>query len=152
MSTATLHPSVELHAFIEKLEAELESLRSKLPEAFRDDARTYLSGLKICGGGEAWTLRMEIRVVEDILIGLRDLSAKAEIDELDAEIERRKTAQQERKSEAERLKSAWMTDNVDASLQAYRAAAAEVSVEVDAIDALHKRQQVLISKLSESEA
>jgi hypothetical protein len=97
MSTATLQSSAELHEEIAKLDAELKSTRSKLLKAFRDAARAFLGGTS---SDEVQSLRTQIRRLQDLLIGLHDLAALTELDELNAEIERR---ERQYEKDAERL-------------------------------------------------
>lgn len=97
MSTATLRSSVELKGQIATLAAELESTQSRLPQALRNAAQAFLGG---ASSDEVQSVRTQIRRVEDLLAGMRDLATRAELHELSAEIGRR---ERKHEKDAERL-------------------------------------------------
>lgn len=90
MTTATVTlPSGELKGRIGKLERELQGVQSKLPNALRNAAVAYLGGRS---NDDVSSIRTQIRRLEDVLAGLRQLAALAELDELRLEIDRREDA------------------------------------------------------------
>ena len=97
MTATTTHSSAELSKHLAIVEGRLAAAQAKLPPALRAAALAFLGDR---ANDEVNSLRAEIRKLQDLAAGLRDVSVRAEVDELDAEIERR---ERDYEAETERL-------------------------------------------------
>jgi len=95
--------STELREHIARVEDELAAVKAKLPAALRASALGYLGGMAT---DEAPSIRTQIRRLQDVLAGLRDMAILAEHGELTAEIKRREAAHENDSERLERLRLA----------------------------------------------
>lgn len=101
-ATATLS-SAELTRHIADVGGRLEAAQSSLPAALRNAATAFLHGRENDGPK---SVRAEIRVLQDLIAGLRQLNVRAEHDDLNAEIERREREYEAESARLEVLRSA----------------------------------------------
>jgi hypothetical protein len=99
MTATTTHSSAELSKHLAIVEGRLAAAQAKLHPALRAAALAFLGDR---ANDEVNSVRAEIRKLQDLAAGLRDVSVRAEVDELDAEIERR---EQDYEAETSRLET-----------------------------------------------